>query len=245
MKYFTTFFTLIIFPLIIFAQNSEKEKKIQLYLNELQLHKINSYQSFENMNENEFSHLLKLAYEAIEIASPELKERADIKYYTIFNNFRTIIRKKYSPLLEALIRIPVLVKAKVIDMEEVNKGGFRQINLKLRPEHIIKGKEQFLNQPEFTVFYRYYNYVPDSIDYKIGNIYLFPLWDRGEEENKIFAVATWIDQYGARFLIKDNIIYDRSNFFNMGFKIIWEDFVSEFMDIENKIINEKDLNLFQ
>ena len=54
MKYFTTLLALIIFPLIIFAQHSEKEKKIQSYLNFLQLHKTSSYEAFENMSEKEY-----------------------------------------------------------------------------------------------------------------------------------------------------------------------------------------------
>jgi hypothetical protein len=244
MKYFTTLLALIIFPLIIFAQHSEKEKKIQSYLNFLQLHKTSSYEAFENMSEKEFTQLVKLAYSAIEIGTPELNDIADIEYYTTFNNFLQVVRTRYSNMLVTLIRIPIFVKAEVKGIEEVNKGGFRQINLKLKPEFVVKGKEGFLNQTEFEVFHRYYNYVPDSIDYKTGKSYLFPLWDRGEEENEIFAVATWIDLYEARFLVEDNILYDRSNFFNMGTKVEWQDFIERFNLLVNKIIYESDLNIF-
>ncbi len=137
-----------------------------------------------------------------------------------------------------MTRIPVLLKAKVVSINEESVAGFSKMVIKLQPEEIIKGKLTFLKGNELTVYYRYYEAVPSSNDFKVGESYFLPIWDRHEPENPEFAIATWVDGHGSRFLIKDGFLHDEFNFFEMGTKIEWAEFKSTLEKIIYKIHNE-------
>lgn len=230
-----------------FAQEEERTIKSEKYIDALQNCQGESYSKFMAIDDKEFNHIVRLAYEAIEIASTEIlrKTKDDIPLRNAQGDFFRVIKERYSYILKNLIRIPVFVKAKILSSEEVNKGGFRQINLKLKQEYIIKGKETFLLQPEFEVYYREYEYVTESNDYKIGKSYLFPLWDRGEPENKIFSIATWLSGDGSRFLVENGVLHDENNNFKMGTEVNWDDFVKSINEMIFKIVNEKELDVYK
>jgi len=99
--------------------------------------------------------------------------------------------------------------------------------MELKSEHKIKGKLPFLNQSSFKVYFRNYEGVVPEKDYKIGKSYLIPLWDRYEPGNPEFAVATWADEHGARFLVENNILHDEFNVFGMGTDVNWDTFKKE------------------
>lgn len=243
-KYFLLI--IMVIPYLCFAQENEKSIKLEKYLGNFQNYNDSSYYEFLKLGDNEFNHIVKEAYEAIEIASPELLNitRSNISYRNAQGKFLQVVAQRYSHILETLIRIPIFVKAKILSSQEVGKGGFSQINLKLEPELIIKGKELFLNQPDFEVFYRRYEMVPEEVDYKIGKSYLFPLWDRGEPENQIFAIATWVSGDGSRFLVEDSVLHDENDFFKMGIEVSWDEFVKNINEMISCIINEKVLDKY-
>ena len=209
------------------------------YLKTLQQYQGKSLSYYLEMDSTRFKEVVKTAYEAIEIASSELLNitKADTGYRNAQGDFLRAVKKRYSDIYKILIQIPVFVKAKIVSVKELNKGGFRQINLGLEPEYILKGKEPFLSQPEFEVFYREYEYVPDSLDYKVGKSYFFPLWDRGEKKNQMFAIATWISGDYSRFLIEDDVFHDKNNFFKMGPKIKWNEFILHLENMISKIVD--------
>lgn len=221
---------------------------INNYLNTLKKYqKEGAYAELDKMEDKDFNVIMKEAYEAIEIAPTEITKimLTDMAYNNAQSDFLRILKKRYSRFLYALIRVPIFVKAKIITRREVMKGGFRQINLRLEPEYIIKGKESFLFQSEFEVYYREYEHVSESKDFKIGKSYLFPLWDRGEPDNSDFAIATWVDGRGSRFLIENNLLHDEYTFFDMGTKVRWDVFVKNINETISKIINEKGLDIYK
>ena len=236
---------ILVFSFLCFGQQNEKAKILNKYLDSLKNYQVDGYSKFMTMGENEFKHIIIDAYKAIEIASPEMKKIFDINYYTAYSCFLRAVKSRYSYFLTTLIRVPIFVKAKILSKNEVKKGSFFQINLKLKPEYRLKGKEQFLSQPEFEVYYREYENVPKDKDYKVGESYLFPLWDRAEPDNKIFAIATWMDGHGSRFLIKDNLIYDEYNFFNLGLEINWDYFIQKFNEMITQVLTGGDLDIFK
>jgi len=230
------------------AQKSEKEIKREEYINSIleKYHEDGSLSALQNMTDKEFNKLIKIAYEAIEAGQTEILnyEKANIPSRSSRYHFNREIYMRYSRFLEVFIRVPVIVKAKILESRQVIKGGFGQLNLILKPEYIIKGKEPFLSQP-FEIYYREYTYVPDSIDFKIGKSYLFLLWDRGEPDNKEFSIATWADDSQARFLIENDILYDHYNFFNMGSSVKWADFVKNIEELIFRIKNENNLDMYK
>ena len=64
-----------------------------------------------------------------------------------------------------------------------------------------------------------------------------PLWNRVIENNPPLAVATVFDGNGARFLVKDGILHDNYNAFQMGNEINWSDFFKKFNDRVYRIKN--------
>lgn len=229
MKYKCLFYSLILFSCFCLAQENEKTRTFNNFLDTLRNYQTDTYNRFERMDGKNFNAIIAETYKSILLSPSEIANlfHSDIKYATVFNDLMYLIKKRYSYYIQTIIRIPIFIKAKIISSTEENKSGFRQINLTLKPKYIIKGVEPFLSKPEFTVFYREYEYVPKDKDYKIGESYLFPLWDRGEKENSIFAIATWVDGNGSRFLIKNNILFDEYNFFNRGTEIKFDDIVKE------------------
>jgi len=248
MKIIYSIYFIFIFSFLCCAQKTEKVLTVEAYLDALQDYQEDGYSKYMALDEKEFNHLIKEAYEAIEIGSSDILKitKVDVPKRNAQGDLLRAIGFKYPNIIKYLISIPVYIKARIVSSEEVNKGGFRQINLILKPEQIIKGKEPFLNQSEFEVFYREYEYVPDSLDYKIGKSYLFPLWDRGEPENEIFAIATFLDgTNGYRFLVENDVLYDDANYFGMGTKVNWSDFVKNINEIITNIINEKGLEIYK
>jgi hypothetical protein len=221
------FFIIIVIPFLCLAQESDKNVKLTNYLKSIENQELDSYEKVAALNTKEFNHLLKEAYEAIEIASSDLLKisQSDANYKEVSRNLLRGVLERYSYSLETFIRIPIFVKAKILSSQEFSKGGFGQINLRLEPELIIKGKELFLN-------------------HKIGKSYLFPLWDRGEPENQIFAIATWISGDGSRFLVEDNVLHDENDFFKMGIEVSWDEFVKNINEMISCIINEKVLDKY-
>lgn len=236
---------ILVFSFLCIAQKNEKTKILNKYLDTLKNYQVDGYSKFMALGEKEFENIIKDAYKAIEIASPDLKKRFDINYYNAYGGFLRAVKSRYSYFLTTLIRIPIFVKAKILSKNGVTKGSFFQYNLKLKPEYVLKGKEQFLTQPEFEVYYREYENVPQEKDYKVGESYLFPLWDRAELDNSIFAIATWMDGHGSRFLVKNNLIYDEYNFFNFGTEINWDIFVKKIHEMIKKILAEKGLDIYK
>jgi len=228
----------------LYAQQNEKlENLIEVFEN----YKEDSDLKLSNLDNSSFNNILKLTYEAIEASPSEFLPliAEDKSFGAALGGLLRTIPIKYSYFLENIILIPIFVKAKIISRKEVNKGKFRQLNLMLEPEKILKGKESFLYEKQFEVFFREYEHVPDSLDFKIGKTYLFPLWDRNEEKNQMFAIATWIDKIGGRFLIEDGYLYDRNEFFNLGKKVSWEKFVDEFELMVKRIIGGYELEIYK
>jgi predicted DNA binding CopG/RHH family protein len=240
------FFIIIVIPFLCLAQENDKNIKLADYLKSIENQHLENYSTVASLSTTDFNHLLKEAYEAIEIASSDLLKitQADVNYRNANSNLLRQVEARYSSILGTLIRIPIFVKAKILSSQEVSKGGFSQINLRLEPELIIKGKEIFLNQPDFEVFYRRYEMVLEEVDYKIGKSYLFPLWDRGEPENQIFAIATWISGNGSRFLVEDSVLHDENDFFKIGIEVSWDEFVKNINEMISCIINEKVLDKY-
>jgi hypothetical protein len=241
------------------SQQNEKTIKIDKYLNILQEFQINKeYEMLGNLQEHEFKLIIKEMYEAIEIAPVELNAIfADdhnrwieeikfnrnnlyykVKYGIVQNALLDEVKKRYSEIIYILIRVPVLIKAQVVSIkEDYDKDGFGKFVLRLKPEQIIKGEVSFINEQEFDVYYRNYEMIPASKEFKVGKSYLVPLWDRNEPANPEFAIATWIDKSGSRFLIENETLYDEHNIFNMGTKVKWVEFVKNINDLIFRIKN--------
>ena len=248
MKINFSIYFIFIFSFLCCAQKTEKTIKLERYLDVLQNYQEDVYSKFMALDDKEFHHIMKLAYEESEISSSELLKitKEDVLYRNAHGSFLRTVADRYSYIIKNLIRLPVFVKAKILSSKEVNKSGFRQINFILKPEQILKGKESFLNLSEFEVYYREYEYVSASKDYKIGKTYLFPLWDRGESDNIIFAIATFVDGgHGYRFMVENNVLHDDANYFGMGTEVNWDDFVKGINEIISRIINEKDLDVYK
>lgn len=259
MKIKHLFSFILIFSITCLAQQNEKELKLNNYLNTLKKYQTNkAYTEFGRKNDKDFKLIVKATYEAIEIAPDELhdifaldhvrweeevksdrnKMYANIKYGVVQRVILDEIKNRYSEVFYLLTRIPIFIKAKVISIKEgSDDAGFAKIVIKLKPEKIIKGKESFIFEQEFDVYYRNYELVPSSKEFKVGNSYLILLWDRNEPANPEFAVATWVDEQGSRFLIEDDVLYDEHNIFNMGTKVGWDEFVKNINDKIYRIIN--------
>jgi hypothetical protein len=246
MKIKYLFCFILAFSFLCIAQENEKAIILNKYLDTLKNYQVNGYSKFMSMNDKEFNHIMKEVYEAIEIASPEIMRNNDINMHGAKNYFLRAVQDRYSYIIKNLIRIPVFVKAKILSSRIVYKSGFGQINLTLKPEYVVKGKEPFLKQPEFEVFYREYEYVPKEKDYKIGKSYLFPLWYRGPQEDTIFAIATFIDGgHHTRFLVENNVLHDDVSYFGMGTEVKWDNFVKNINEMIYSIIHEKGLDKYK
>jgi len=79
--------------------------------------------------------------------------------------------------------------------------------------------------------------VPEVKEYKTGETYLFLLWDRHEEHNPGYAVATFIQERGCRFVVKDNILYDDYNYFGFGTAVNWSIFKASLNNVIAQILN--------
>ena len=212
-----------------------------------------AYKEFKNMDDEEFKVIVKEAYEAKEIAPFELNDifeqdayrmdeeiKLDRKNKNYTRKYGTVeavlmeqIKKRYSEVDYVLTRLQVFIKAKILSIREEDEGdGFLRILVRLKPEQIIKGKAPVINEPEFEVYFRRYEMVLPEKDFKVGKSYLFPLFDRNEPNNPELAIATWVDGFGSRFLVENNVLNDEYNFFKMGTNISWDDFVK---NINNKI----------
>jgi|GEM_PF-1148582 hypothetical protein len=217
-------------------------------------------------NDTLFKIIVKAIYEACEIDPVELrrtinqdpeKNKKEIKedvaknqqiekpYGLIEGAFEGELKKHFSNTIYLLTRIPVYVKAKVLSIrqiEEYNTLGGHSIRsdkyiIRLQAEKVIKGKIPLIEQPEFEVYYRYWE--PVSKDYIVGNSYLFLIWNRDVDDTPWqYAVATFIDEHGGRLLVKNNILYDDYNIFGLGKEVKWTDFVNA---INDKIYRIKNL----
>jgi hypothetical protein len=252
----------LIFSVLCFAQENEKAIKVEKYVNTLKAYQSGmKYRDFDKMDDHNFKLILKEMYEAKEIAPEELNkifardhERwvkedtankndllKSVKYGILEQQILDQAKKRYPILIYILLRIPVFIRAKILSSELVyDKNGFPKYVLKLKPEQIIKGKVPIITKDEFEVYYRNYEGVPQSRDYKIGKSYLFLLWDRNELANPGLSVATWVDGHGSRFLITNNILHDEYNIFNMGKEVNWNLFVKKINDMIYKITNSKE-----
>jgi hypothetical protein len=215
------------------AQQSEKEIKINKYISTLKKYQKNKpYRNFNKLTDLEFKIILKEIYEAIEISPNEVNDifvednnrwkheikmdkkndKIKSKYGLVYYFTLEEVKKRYSEVVYLLIRIPVFIKGTIISIrEDYNDDGFGRYVIKMKPEQVIKGTLPVIHEQEFDIYYRNYDRVFPQKDFKVGNSYLFPLWDRNEPNHPELAVATWIDEHGSRFLIKDGFLFDEHN----------------------------------
>lgn len=243
MKKILLFLSLISTFFVCYAQERDTTA-YNLYLKTLEKYSEENYSNFKSMSDSEFSALVKITYEGIESAPSKVLEHIQSNMHaraTQLDIYR-LMQEKNSYLLYAFVAVPVFIKAKVISITEKNVGGFRQMNLMLKPEYIIKGKEPALQNENLEVFHRYYEFIPDSLDYKVGKSYLFPIWDRGEQPDSILAIATWFDKHGSRFLIENGLIHDPFNIFSEAKINSWDNFLQFIEDLITNIQNERPLD---
>jgi len=188
-----------LFSFLSLAQESEKALKVSKYLNTLKKYqKEKAHKSIKKLEDKDFKIIVKEVYEAeeidphgknkifeedhnrwiSEIKTDKNKLYKNVKYGVVEGTILNEIKKRYSNLIYILVRVPIFVKAHVISIkEDFDKDGFRKYVLKLKPEYIIKGKVDFINQPEFEVYYRNYEGVTPDKDFKVDKSYLLPIWE--------------------------------------------------------------------
>ncbi len=235
MQFIKINFLVLILPFLCLAQSSDTTGSYIKFSKVYETYKDIRSTELENVPDSTFRSVIKIIYNGVE-NTPALKPNFNIIKF---------IEVKHSSFLASIVTIPVLVKAKVISSRIVTIDGWGQINLLLEPEYIIKGKPDFLKDKNFEVYYRNYELVPDSMDYKTGKSYLFPLWDRDEPDNEILAIATWMDKHGSRFLVEDGLLNDRWHFFSKESKMSWDNFMSLMDDVIYKINNELPLDEYK
>lgn len=187
--------------------------------------------------------------------SSELKE--DLQYYnknrkiepigTVHGTFLRLIDNRYPKYVYYLTRIPIFMKAKVVAIKSIldtfeivpgRKISSSRMIMKLQPEIIIKGKNLVQSESEFEVYFRYWEQIENTKDFKIGKSYLIPAYYRGDELFPTYAIATWLDDNGGRYLVESNSFYDEKNTFGMGNEVNWDDFVKV---MNNRIFKIKNM----
>ena len=227
------------------------------------------YKKLRSVDYDSIKEVVKVIYEAIECAPIEVNsiERLDKKMWEddlkknknnppsvepcgfVIRHFTSMIEEKYPPLISALTSIPIFVKAKIESIDtgivdvKIGKNSISHIKkliAKLNIEDVVKGNMILKGKHEFSTYYCYWENVAQENDYKIGKSYLFPLWNRDPDDKPAFAVATYLDKHGARFLVANDILYDYYNIFGLGKEVKWTDFVNAINDKIYRIKNMLD-----
>lgn len=253
-----------VFPQEVIDTAKLKKLKDMLILNQ-QVKKANK-DFLSKINEGSLKKTVKTIYEANENAPIEVKKilkedhirwlkdtvvneekrsKAE-QYQVIMGQFENLIKSRYQRYVYWNLRIPVFVKAKILNIKSENKlaemSGHTNITytryiVTAKIEEVLQGQTFIGNKKEFELYYVYWEPAEPENDFRVGKTYLLPLWNREIDDNPPLAVSTVFDNHGARFIVENDFLIDNYNAFQLGNKIKWSDFLNKFNDRIYRIKN--------
>jgi len=141
-----------------------------------------------------------------------------------------------------LITSQSIVKARILSKNEIQNANLKhnskiitnkpnKIYLEVLIEDIIKGDNLIKNGDKIVV--RYNSHYKNNEKWEIGDSYLFNLsiWMIDEKPVRFIEQTGDNDGY---FLVKDNVVHDKTDFFKQGTQVDWQTFKT---NLKSKISN--------
>jgi len=128
-----------------------------------------------------------------------------------------IVRDKYGDDFTEILKLPALVRGKVIKKELVDFIGddekikTKQMKITVIVEDVIKGEKYFNKDDQITASYLAFWFQESYVDFKPGNSYLIPLrpWiGLREYKGEIAIDLLPFDNYGIYPVRYDNLVSD-------------------------------------